>query len=278
MKPLPLDERLSLALSLYPRCRLGADIGTDHGLLPCRLLEEGRCQRMILSDISPLALANARALVARRGLGARAQLIAADGLDALTEPVDCVSMMGMGGRTIAQALRRGQSRLAGAQLILSAHTDLEEVRAAVQAIGYHLTDERLCRAGGRWYLFLCAAPGAANYTSQEHTDLEEVRAAVQAIGYHLTDERLCRAGGRWYLFLCAAPGAANYTSQELILGPCLMRAHDPLLPAYAAWRQQVWAEKLAGLRSARTMDSQALVETEEILAAYTALMKEDAPC
>lgn len=231
MKPLPLDERLSLALSLYPSCRLGADIGTDHGLLPCRLLEEGRCQRMILSDISPLALANARALVARRGLGARAQLIAADGLDALTEPVDCVSMMGMGGRTIAQALRRGQSRLAGAQLILSAHTDLEEVRAA-----------------------------------------------VQAIGYHLTDERLCRAGGRWYLFLCAAPGAANYTSQDLILGPCLMRAHDPLLPAYAAWRQQVWAEKLAGLRSARTMDSQALVETEEILAAYTALMKEDAPC
>ena len=29
-----LDERLSMALRLYDRCELGADIGTDHALLP----------------------------------------------------------------------------------------------------------------------------------------------------------------------------------------------------------------------------------------------------
>ena len=146
MRPILLDERLSLAIELFPTCEIGADIGTDHGLFPCRLLEEGRCQRMILSDISEKALAHAQALVECRGLQDKAALVVADGLDCLTEPVDCVSIMGMGGRTIAEILHAGQARLHGATLVLSAHTDLELVRQAVQDIGYHLTQERLCRA------------------------------------------------------------------------------------------------------------------------------------
>lgn len=167
MRPIQLDERLSLAMALFPSCREGADIGTDHGRLPCRLLEEGRCQRMILSDISPKALSRAQTLVQQRGLVDRATLVVADGLEALTHPVDCVSMMGMGGRTIAGALLRGCQRLAGATLVLSAHTELPEVRQAVEEIGYHLVQERLCRAGNRWYVFLQAVPGAARYTPLE---------------------------------------------------------------------------------------------------------------
>ena len=56
-----LDERLSLAASLYDPCDLGADIGTDHGLLPCHLLRSGICRRMILADVSENALSRARA-------------------------------------------------------------------------------------------------------------------------------------------------------------------------------------------------------------------------
>lgn len=73
MQPIQLDERLSLAMDLFPACEEGADIGPDHGRLPCRLLEEGRCRRMILSDISPKALSRAEALVQRRGLQGRAR-------------------------------------------------------------------------------------------------------------------------------------------------------------------------------------------------------------
>lgn len=162
-----LDERLSLAASLYSPCELGADIGTDHGLLPCHLLETGRCRRMILADVSAKALRHAEAQVRARHLEDRALLRHADGLDALTEPCGCVSIMGMGGETMADILRRGQGRLHGAALVLSAHTEQSLARRAIRDIGYHLTRETLCRAAGRFYLFWRAEPGPAPMTDEE---------------------------------------------------------------------------------------------------------------
>ena len=47
-----LDARLSLAYDLYDPCELAADIGTDHAHLPAALLQRGRCQHMILTDLS----------------------------------------------------------------------------------------------------------------------------------------------------------------------------------------------------------------------------------
>lgn len=162
-----LDERLTLAAALYSACELGADIGTDHGYLPCHLLETGVCRRMILADVSPKALGRAEAEVARRGLQDRARLVCADGLDALTERCDCVSLMGMGGETLAGILLRGRDRLDGATLVLSAHTELPLVRKAVLDLGYHLTRETLCRSGGRFYVFWRAEPGFAPMTEEE---------------------------------------------------------------------------------------------------------------
>lgn len=162
-----LDERLSLAASLYISCELGADIGTDHGLLPCHLLNAGICQRMILADVSPKALSHAENEVKHLHLQDRAMLVCADGLDAVTQPCGCISIMGMGGETLAGILRRGTERLHGATLVLSAHTELHLVRQALQDIDYCITQETLCRAAGRFYVFWQAKPGSAAMTQEE---------------------------------------------------------------------------------------------------------------
>ena len=162
-----LDERLALAAALYEPCELGADIGTDHGLLPCHLLITGVCQRMILADVSSKALRHAEEQVKAQRLEDRALLVCADGLDALTEPCGCVSVMGMGGETIAEILRRGQDRLRGAVLVLSAHTEHRLVRRALMDIGYHLSREVVCKAAGRFYVFWRAEPGAACMTEED---------------------------------------------------------------------------------------------------------------
>ena len=75
--------------------------------------------------------------------------------------------MGMGGRTIHGILLEGQSRLKGASLLLSAHTDLHLIRSAVQKIGYHLDREEPCFAAGRYYLVLRAVPGKREISARE---------------------------------------------------------------------------------------------------------------
>ena len=162
-----LDPRLSLAFDLYDPCGRAADIGTDHAHLPAALLQRGRCQQMILTDISKSALENARLEIARLRLTDRVSLRLGDGLDPVTEPCGMISVMGMGGRTIRDILLSGRSRLCGASLLLSAHTDWHLIRSAVRGIGYHLDREEPCFAAGRYYLVLRARPGAAPLTERQ---------------------------------------------------------------------------------------------------------------
>lgn len=163
-----LDERLSLAAALYQPCEWGADIGTDHALLPCHLLREGICRHMIAADVSAKALIHARENLTRHHLLDRAEIVQADGLDAVTRPCGCISMMGMGGETMADILRRGRDKLHGAVLVLGAHTELHRVRGAIMDADYHITQERLCRAGGRFYVLWRAEAGAEALTPEEY--------------------------------------------------------------------------------------------------------------
>ena len=167
MHPVHLDARLSLAYDLYDPCELAADIGTDHAHLPAALLQRGRCRRMILTDLSESALRNARDEMIRCRLTDRAELRLGDGLAPLEETCGMISVMGMGGRTVRNIIVSGQTRLQGASLLLSAHTDLPLIREAVQAVGYHLDREEPCFCAGRYYLVMRARPGVREMSARE---------------------------------------------------------------------------------------------------------------
>ena len=240
-----LDARLSLAFSLYDPCALAADIGTDHAHLPIALLRAGKCRRMILTDISPDALRNARENVGRARLTDRVDFRLGDGLEVLgdvpgaesrgngscgterlgnepcvPEPCGMVSVLGMGGRTIREILLRGADRLRGAKLLLSAHTDLPLVRGALSEIGY--------------------TPAA---------------------------EIPCLDAGRYYLILKAVPGEGRLSPREIRLGsPALFSCGSPVLPAYLDHRAKVLEAKLAGLKRAAEPDENRIAELEEDIA------------
>lgn len=165
--PIRLDERLSLAYDLYDPCILAADIGTDHAHLPAALLQRGRCQRMILTDLSADALLNARNEISRFRLSDRVSLRLGYGLEPLSEQCGIISVTGMGGRTISKILISGCKRLLGASLVLSAHTDLPLIRDAVGKIGYHLDREEPCFCAGRYYLVMRARPGFEPLSPQQ---------------------------------------------------------------------------------------------------------------
>ena len=162
-----LDERLSLAAKLYQPCEWGADIGTDHAFLPCYLLRAGICRHIIAADVSGNALARARENLTRQKLIDRAEVILADGLNAIDRKCGCISVMGMGGELMARILQEGQDKLQGAVLVLGAHTELHLVRQAIEGIGYHIVQERLCKAAGRFYVFWRAEEGLTPMTAEE---------------------------------------------------------------------------------------------------------------
>lgn len=162
-----LDERLQAVADLFTACDTGADIGADHGRLSCYLLHSQKCRRMVVADISADSLQKARRLLKLHALADRADFVVADGLDALHQPVQCAAICGMGGRLMADILVRGAQKLMGAALVLSCHTDIPLVRATLLQIGYHMTEETLVRAGGRFYIVMRAEAGGASYSEKE---------------------------------------------------------------------------------------------------------------
>ena len=158
-----LDERLSCAAALFPACVYGADIGADHGRLSCYLLASGKCERMCVADISAESLEKARRLIALHNLSERADIQVGDGLAALSQPADAIAILGMGGHTLSDILEKGKDKLEKACLVLSAHTQLPLVRETLMHLSYHITEEKIAHAAGRFYVVLKAEFGSAAY-------------------------------------------------------------------------------------------------------------------
>ncbi len=164
---------MQAALALTPPCKLAADIGADHGRLSALLLGRNRCERMLVSDVSALALDKAKRRLHSLGLDDRCTFAVADGLDALDQldspAVQAFCILGMGGDTIAGILARGLARLEGATLVLGPHTEVPMVRAQAAAIGYRITDEAIAQEGRYLYVLLRAEPSPepVRYTEEE---------------------------------------------------------------------------------------------------------------
>ena len=173
LRPPQLDDRLEAAIAMAAPCRVGADIGADHGKLSAALLMRGLCEHMLVSDISDKALSKARILLGNLRLSDRADFAAADGLSAMAsgrQKADTCFILGMGGETMAHILLDGQHVLSGAKLILSPQTDVPLVRQALCQIGYRLRREEIVFSSGRDYILMRAEPAVQDepgYTDKE---------------------------------------------------------------------------------------------------------------
>ena len=69
LQPPVLDARLAAAAAyVRPGC-VAADVGCDHGRLSVALAAQGKCRKIIASDIRPAPLATAQRLVTLHGCG-----------------------------------------------------------------------------------------------------------------------------------------------------------------------------------------------------------------
>ena len=164
-----LSRRLTAIKEFVTPGYVLADIGTDHALLPVRLLLEGRIPRALCCDIGKGPLQRAAEHLEQYHVDHLAETRLSDGLSAL-EPgeADSVLIAGMGGELTVRILKECDSRTDEAgrgfretvrEWILSPHTEWDVVRRYLRLSGREITGERMIREEGKYYVVIRAVPG-----------------------------------------------------------------------------------------------------------------------
>ncbi len=151
MKKLLLQPRLQLLYDLVPEGAKLADIGTDHGYLPVALLQAGKIEYAIASDVGSEPLQHARRTAAEyevKGVDFRL----CDGLIGIApEEVDTIVIAGMGGDTMVSILSGAPWTKKGKLLLLQPMTKSEMLRGWLADNGYRFLKERLVWDKGNLY-------------------------------------------------------------------------------------------------------------------------------
>ncbi len=165
------DCRLDGIVSLCEKTEVAADIGADHGFTSLKLIQSGKAEKVIVSDVSAPSLKKARTLFERNGLSHRADFRVGDGLSVL-RPGEAggVILTGMGGLLIAGLLKEGMEAAKEAEyLLLSPHSFSEKLREFLITNGFSINTERSVRSGRRYYRLMKAAPGNEEaYSEKEY--------------------------------------------------------------------------------------------------------------
>lgn len=163
-----LSSRLRAIAAMVEKGSRLADIGTDHGYLPIRLLEEKRISMAIAMDVKDGPLLRARAHVEERGFSELIKLRLSDGFSALAPgEADVAVIAGMGGRLIIRILEDGKKTARSLRyLILSPQSELFSVRHYLLENGYGILAEEMVLDEGKYYTVLKAAYG-------RKTDMED---------------------------------------------------------------------------------------------------------
>ena len=167
-KRISLDPRLSTIAEMLGTCTCCADIGSDHGRLGAFMLQNRRCERMCLTDISAPSLDKARKLIALLSLEEKTGFYVGDGALALEEKVDAAVIAGMGGETISEIIENSAGKLNGARLVLQPNVAAPQLRRSLNKCGYKIENEALVRDGRRIYVIIEALPGEQSLTDVEY--------------------------------------------------------------------------------------------------------------
>jgi tRNA (adenine22-N1)-methyltransferase len=144
---MPLS-RLDLLVSLIESCTLAVDIGTDHGYLALKLLQQGIAQRVIATDLRPLPLKQAQKTFAQANVFDGITFEVSDGLLAIKDEPDTAILAGMGGDLIIKIITQSLDRFQRMQqIVVQPNSHIEKVRQFAFSHGFRITQERITFEG-----------------------------------------------------------------------------------------------------------------------------------
>ena len=158
MNKSPLGPRLKAVAELVSSGAILADVGTDHGYLPIYLLECGKIERAVLSDINSGPLEKAKVNVKLHNLEGRVEFRLTNGAKELADlGVTDYAICGMGGELIAAIIDRAPHlKDRSVRLILQPMSRQSTLRRYLAESGFRMLSERYTYAAGKYYVTILA--------------------------------------------------------------------------------------------------------------------------
>lgn len=156
---LKLSQRLQKIASYISSGVYFADIGSDHGYLPCYVCLHDKEARAIAGEVNEGPMMRTEQSVQTYGLTDRVFVRLGDGLEVIqpNENVKEIVIAGMGGSLISEILENGKDKLIPVnRLILQPNNHAEIVRKLLSRLQYYLTDEIIFEENGHIYEILVA--------------------------------------------------------------------------------------------------------------------------
>ncbi len=168
-----------------------ADVGCDHAYLAIYIVGQGTAGRCIASDVRQGPLKAAVEHIKEAGLEEKISTVLSDGVKQIElKQVDCLCILGMGGRLTARILEDGRESIrAICAMVLSPQSEPELVRACVAELGFHIESESTVYDEGKYYTIMTVLKGRESRAYAGH-ELRLGRALLKK-DVDIEEDRLC---------------------------------------------------------------------------------------
>ncbi len=163
-----IPKRMLAIAALVDHAKTLADIGCDHAYISINLLENGKAEKIIASDLREGPLNIAKENIKLAGFEEKIETRLCSGLESFAAgEVDTILISGMGGMLVKEILSEGIKVVEAADtLILEPQSDLRVVRAYLRKIGFEIVEEDMLKESGKYYQIIKAVKAEINQVSE----------------------------------------------------------------------------------------------------------------
>ena len=166
-----VSYRIKTLCSLLQPTDVFADIGCDHGYCTQYMLEEGKCERAIFSDVSKGSLQKAEVLLADYVQEGRAVGVLGDGFFGVPSSVGEVLIAGMGGSEILSILTDKKYGFLPKLFVFQPMLNADKLRRWILDNGGYITRDFTFK-DGKYYDVICGRRLMDGEVKQSYTEME----------------------------------------------------------------------------------------------------------